>query len=714
MTDSAHPTAPTVASGFDEPGEERLPAGAKAGDYVIEEHVGAGAMGDVYRANHPVIGKKVAIKVIKRKLAGSAEALERFVREARAVNKINHPNVVDVFAMDRLADGRLWLAMSFLDGESLGRRLRRTGSVPVDEFLDLLRPVCEALTAAHAQGVVHRDLKTDNIFVARGATGDAPGRVYVLDFGIAKVLADVAAETAQRHSLTGQGAWIGTPAYMAPEQWTSEGASFKSDVYALGVVAYEMLSGHPPFTAPSLPAIMEQHFRAEPPPLSTPSGGVRVPQALEEAVRRALAKRPEERPESAMAFLALCEGALGETGVRTRPRGGAPMTFVSPARRRRRLAIAIALAAGVVGAGVLAIALGGRGGGDKTAKAAAGPAGMVPVVVMSEPRYAKVIVDGEVQEKSTPVTIQVPAGKTVKVRIEKPGFRAVVTEVGDDPQFDVTLEKITGFEGVWEVPRGRRRAFEHKGDMVAGYEVEERGSQRFLRNFVWRDQASDVVTFGASDDEVHGGLTDEPTCHIQLWTEYRYNHAADALEQRRQQVGVTIVDGKCRRDGDIEWTAFEPCRRLATRDAAIVESRAGTGQVVNVVTPDDKPPVQTTKKRPPQKGGKRVGATEKDPPQQRNVDPKREKAEELKRQKAIEDKRGKERAPAQGYEEPQQPDTDKKSPPVEQGLPPPEPQNQAPEVNKKKKPTPKDEKKDEKQQEQQKAPPQQIQKKSKG
>src|SRR5437868_3194344 len=113
---SADPSAPTVSNVVPD-GDERLPAGAKAGEYVIEEHVGAGAMGDVYRATQPLIGKVVAIKVIKRKLAGSAEALERFVREARAVNKINHPNVVDVFAMGRLADGRLWLAMNYLDGE---------------------------------------------------------------------------------------------------------------------------------------------------------------------------------------------------------------------------------------------------------------------------------------------------------------------------------------------------------------------------------------------------------------------------------------------------------------------------------------------------------------------------------------------------------------------------------------------------------------------
>src|SRR5262249_12657876 len=176
-----------------------------------------------------------------------------------------HPNVVDVFATGRLDDGRLWLGMDFIDGEPLGKRLRERGPMTTGDMLAILRPVCEALAAAHAHRVVHRDLKADNIFLARPTSQGQPERVYVLDFGIAKVLHDVAAETGVQRSLTSEGSWIGTPAYMAPEQWTSEGAGPASDVYALGVVAYEMLAGQPPFSAPSLPAMMEQHFRAEPP-----------------------------------------------------------------------------------------------------------------------------------------------------------------------------------------------------------------------------------------------------------------------------------------------------------------------------------------------------------------------------------------------------------------------------------------------------------------
>jgi eukaryotic-like serine/threonine-protein kinase len=210
--DSQLAHGPTLAA----PPGERLAAGAVAGDYVVETFLGAGAMGEVYAGRHPVIGKRVAIKVLRRELAASPEAAERFIREARAVNQIDHPNVIDVFGFGRLADGRLYLAMDLVEGRSL-RKAVQDQLLDLPATLDVLAQIASALDAAHARGVVHRDLKPDNVMIDEAT----PPKVYVLDFGIAKLLTDGGTAPG---TLTGQGAWLGTPGYMAPEQWSSDGA----------------------------------------------------------------------------------------------------------------------------------------------------------------------------------------------------------------------------------------------------------------------------------------------------------------------------------------------------------------------------------------------------------------------------------------------------------------------------------------------------------
>jgi len=275
---------------------DTLAAGHAAGEYVVDHRLGGGAMGDVYAGHHPVIGKKVAIKVLKRELAGRADAAERFLREARAVNQIDHPNVVDVFALGRLDDGRLYLVMDLLDGDSLRARLAN-GALAPEVALVILGQVAAAVDAAHARGVVHRDLKPDNIVLTGPA---ARPTAHVLDFGIAKLVAEAAGEQVLA-TLTGQGAWLGTPAYMAPEQWSADGATAASDRYALGIVAYELLTGRPPFVATTLPGMMEQHFRAAVP--SVTSTGAALHPTLDAVFARALAKEPAGRPTTAAALV---------------------------------------------------------------------------------------------------------------------------------------------------------------------------------------------------------------------------------------------------------------------------------------------------------------------------------------------------------------------------------------------------------------------------
>ena len=285
MVDLAH--SPTLAAAPSQQGE-RLAPGTQIGEYEITGFLGAGAMGEVYAGTHPVIGKRVAVKLLRAELAASPEAAERFIREARAANAIDHANVIDVFAFGRFGD-RLYLVMDLVEGRSL-RAVLADGALPLARAIEILAPVADALDAGHARGVVHRDLKPDNIMLAD------TGKVLVLDFGIAKLLAG---EGAAPGVLTGQGTWLGTPGYMAPEQWSADGAGPASDRYALGMIAYELLAGALPFTATSVPGMMEQHFRAEVPPLGSPADPV---------LAKMLAKDPEARFATAREFVDALRG----------------------------------------------------------------------------------------------------------------------------------------------------------------------------------------------------------------------------------------------------------------------------------------------------------------------------------------------------------------------------------------------------------------------
>ncbi|MBE7454995.1 MAG: serine/threonine protein kinase, partial [Kofleriaceae bacterium] len=241
--------AGAAATAASTPGRgDDLAAGEAAGEYVIDHRIGGGAMGDVYAGHHPVIGKKVAIKVLKRELAARADGAERFLREARAVNQVDHPAVVDVFALGRLADGRLYLVMDLLAGESLRVRIG-DGPLPPAVTLAILRQVAAALDAAHARGVIHRDLKPDNIVVT--GPSDRPA-AHVLDFGIAKLNRNTP-DAAESANLTRTGALLGTPYYMSPEQVFGEKEiDARADVWSVGVILYESLTGVRPVDGDNL------------------------------------------------------------------------------------------------------------------------------------------------------------------------------------------------------------------------------------------------------------------------------------------------------------------------------------------------------------------------------------------------------------------------------------------------------------------------------
>jgi len=265
---------------------DELAVGARAGPWLIEHELGRGGMGIVYAVVHEGSGKRAALKVLHRSVVGRAAFKpERVLLEARAVNAIGHPNVVDIFETGVLDDGRPYIVMERLLGESLTERAAR-GIAPGIAIAVLLR-VCEALRAAHAAGVVHRDLKPDNIFLVTHPEHPRLRRVKLLDWGIARML-----HHDPQATLDGQ--LVGTPQYLAPEQARGERVSAATDVYSLGVVAYELFLGRLPFEALTATEMMAQHMLA--PPLHPRARWVAIPRALEELLLAMLAKDPRQRP----------------------------------------------------------------------------------------------------------------------------------------------------------------------------------------------------------------------------------------------------------------------------------------------------------------------------------------------------------------------------------------------------------------------------------
>jgi eukaryotic-like serine/threonine-protein kinase len=306
-------------AGTTTPGQQRSSdsGGRMAGEYRLLRKLGEGGFGAVYEAEHPLLKRRAAVKVLHRVADKDSDAVLRFISEAQAVNQIRNRHIVDVFSFGRLSDGRHFYVMDLLDGVPLDRWLKQQGRLSVQMALQLLTPIADALDLAHGAGIVHRDLKPQNIFLAWEPSGETVPKL--LDFGMAKLLAESPVHTVS-------GTPIGTPLYMSPEQARGEKVDNRSDVYALGVLCYELLTGQLPFVGDTTVAVLMAHIIQPPPNVS--EAGADVSPLLDAPLLRMLDKNPTARPASAGEAVAALRRAAEQAGISV---GSGPLRLERPA-----------------------------------------------------------------------------------------------------------------------------------------------------------------------------------------------------------------------------------------------------------------------------------------------------------------------------------------------------------------------------------------------
>jgi eukaryotic-like serine/threonine-protein kinase len=333
--------------------------GAAVGNYVIVSKIGEGGMGAVYVAEHSRLGRKVAVKVLLPHLGRDPQVVARFFNEAKAATEIKNEHIIDVLDFGELPDGSSYIVMEWLEGRSLSALIAQDHRISIERTAHIARGISKALAAAHAHGIVHRDLKPDNIFlVARD--GD-PDFVKVLDFGIAKLAIADAGDVR-----TQAGAIMGTPYYMSPEQCNGVEVDQRTDVYALGVILYQMLTGILPFTSPRLAELLVAQATQKPAPLR--SHDPSIPPSIESAVLQALEKDPDRRFNSVEALArAFADQAITARGpvVPAVALGASATAPPAPAQTAAELFVRVGvrgkrplLLVGAATAGVVALVLG--------------------------------------------------------------------------------------------------------------------------------------------------------------------------------------------------------------------------------------------------------------------------------------------------------------------------------------------------------------------
>src|SRR5882724_841010 len=453
------------------------------GRYRVESVLGEGGMGVVYLARHKVIDKKVAIKVLRADMAREKEITERFLQEAKAASSIGNPHIIDISDFGQLPDNSTYFVMEWLDGKPLGKVLEESRPLPVIRLVHVAHQIADALSAAHQRGIVHRDLKPDNIFLIR--RGTEPDFVKILDFGIAKVSSGTS-------KLTRAGSVFGTPHYMSPEQAAGAPVDSRTDIYALGVILYEMASGRVPFDADNFMGILTQHMYKAPVPIRALVPPQDVPPGLEAIILKALSKKPEQRyqtmEELATDLDKLNRGMIPEAVPEMMSRSGGfnvpadffkergmpapvPATPLEGSRGRWGVYAGVAgvVAAIAIVVGIFAKSSSSTASSTLVAPAApatapatvaptppttptlapAAPAAPEPrhILFASEPLDSRILQDGR-DLGAPPINVDVPVGQKVTVEVRREGYRTqLVTLDGVEKKVKINLARLPAAGG---------------------------------------------------------------------------------------------------------------------------------------------------------------------------------------------------------------------------------------------------------------------------